>query len=119
MTKGYTGEDMTNTSWCYMPPEMHFSSPQDLKDAIFAFSLSRMQEELSNNLLASFLLPPANKFEKVRNNKGEYILVPTAMDNSYVFRGQTDFFDKCLPTLYRTEKTPEELFIERHRLRLT
>jgi hypothetical protein len=115
MTKGYTGEDMTNTSWCYMPPEMHFSSPQDLKDAIFAFSLSRMQEELSNNLLASFLLPPANKFEKVRNNKGEYILVPTAMDNSYVFRGQTDFFDKCLPTLYRTEKTPEELFIERLR----
>ena len=87
MAKGYTGEDMTNTSWCYMPPEMHFSSPQDLKDAIFAFSLSRMQEELSNNLLASFLLPPANKFEKVRSNKGEYILVPTAMDNSYVFRG--------------------------------
>lgn len=113
--KNYSDEDMVNTPWCYMPPEMHFDSVQDLCDAVWAFQLSRLQDELAHPEMADFLLPPVNKFEKVKNNKGKYILIPTAIDNSFVFRGQQDFYEKCLPTLYRSEKSEEDELIERLR----
>ena len=86
---------MKETPWCYMPPEMHFESVRDLCDAFWKFQLSRLQDELNNPQMADYFLPPANKFEKVRNKYGKYILLPTAIDNSYVFRGQTKFFDRC------------------------
>lgn len=111
----YTDNDMKETPWCYMPPEMHFESVRDLCDAFWKFQLSRLQDELNNPQMADYFLPPANKFEKVRNKYGKYILLPTAIDNSYVFRGQTKFFDRCLPTLYREKKTEEEILIERLR----
>lgn len=108
--------DMIETPWCYMPPEMHFESPQELKDAFWAFALSRIQDNLNDSQMGKFFLPPINKFEKVRNSKGEYLLVPTSIDHSYVFRGQTEFYDKCLPTLYREETiTDDEIFLERLR----
>lgn len=113
--KNYTDTDMVDTPWCYMPPEMHFGSVQELCDAFWAFLLSRLQDELSNPSMGAYFLPPANKFEKVRNSKGKYILLPTAIDNSFVFRGQTQFFKKCLPTLYREKKSEEKLLIERLR----
>ena len=113
--KNYTDADMVYTPWCYMPPEMHFSSVQELCNAFWAFQLSRLQDELNNPNMGAFFLPPANKFEKVRNAKGKYILLPTAIDNSFVFRGQTEFFKKCLPTLYREKKSEEQLLIERLR----
>lgn len=111
----YTDKDMTTTPWCYMPPEMHFDSPQDLRDAFFAFSLSRVQESQANKQLSNYLLPPVGKFEKVRSKCGKYILVPTTIDLSFVYRGQTKFYDECRPTLYRESKTEEEIFVERLR----
>lgn len=115
MMAGTGDKKTTYIPWCFMPPEMHFSSPQDLKEAFWAFSLSRMQEELNDDKLAQLLLPPASKFEKVKNKKGEYILVPTTHDLSFVYRGQTAFYDECKPTLYRKEKSEEEILIERLR----
>lgn len=111
----YSYNNMKETPWCYMPPEMHFESVMDLCDAFWKFQLSRIQDELGNPQMAEYLLPPANKFEKVRSKNGKFILLPTSIDNSFVFRGQTEFFDKCLPTLYRSEKTEEEILIERLR----
>ena len=34
-----------------MPPEMHFESPLDLKEAFWTFQLSRIQEELYQYLM--------------------------------------------------------------------
>ena len=116
MPKNYTQNDMVDTPWCYMPPEMHFDSPQELKEAFWAFALSRVQDNLNDSETGMFFLPPANKFEKVRSKDGGYILLPTAIDHSFVFRGQTDFYDECLPTLYRKKDiTEEEELIERLR----
>lgn len=106
---------MTDTPWCYMPPEMHFSSPKDLKDAFGTFQLSRVQDYMNNPQMSTAFLPPPNKFEKVRNDKGKYILIPTTIDHSFVFRGQTEFHDPCLPTLYRKELTEVEELLERLR----
>ena len=108
-------DNSISTPWCYMPPEMHFDSPQDLKDAFTNFMLSRCQEELSDSQMASLLLPPKDKFEMVKGKNGKLFLIPTSFDNSFLFRGQTHFYDKCLPTLYRRDKTNEEIFIERLR----
>lgn len=55
----YTEKDMVNTPWCYMPPEMHFESPKDLKDAFWAFALSRIQDNLNESLHGVYFLPPA------------------------------------------------------------
>lgn len=107
---------MEETPWCYMPPEMHFERPQELKDAFWAFTLSRLQDNVNDPKAAAFFLPPVNKFEKVRNKDGKYMLLPTAIDHSFVFRGQTDFYDECLPTLYRKKDISEEdVLIERLR----
>lgn len=111
----YTETDMVNAPWCYMPPEMHFESPKDLKDAFWAFALSRVQDNLNESLHGLYFLPPVNKFERVRNNHGKYILIPTSIDQSFVFRGQTDFYKECKPTLYRKRKTEEEILLERLR----
>lgn len=116
MPKDYTHNDMVETSWCYMPPEMHFERPQELKDAFWAFTFSRLQNNLNDQMPGEFFLPPVNKFEKVRNKDGRYILLPTTIDHSFVFRGQTDFYDECLPTLYRKKDiSEEEEMIERLR----
>lgn len=107
---------MKDKPWCYLPPEMHFNSPMELKEAIWAFELSRLQDNINNPQMAMQFLPPANKFEKVRNKDGKYILLPTALDQSFVFRGQTKFHNECLPTLYRKkDNTEEEELIERLR----
>ena len=107
---------MKEKPWCYMPPEMHFDNPNELKEAIWAFELSRLQNSINDPQMGMFFLPPANKFEKVKNKEGEYILLPTAIDQSFVFRGQTKFHNECLPTLYRNKNiTEEEELIERLR----
>lgn len=116
MAKSDAIDNMITYPWCYMPPEMHFLSPKDLTEAMFAFSLSRMQDELNDSNLSVFLLPPLNKFEKVRSKQGKYVLIPTALDYSFLFRGQTDFYEECLPTLYRKAKTVEELLLDRLRI---
>lgn len=108
------GLNMTNTPWCYMLPEMHFGSPFDLKDAFFAFIETRLQDILADKQ-ADLLLPSKDKFEKMTNSKGEIILVPTALDMSFVYRGQTTFYEACLPTLYRKTKTELEMLVERLR----
>lgn len=112
----YTKSDFIETPWCYMPPEMHFDTPDELKQAFWAFSLSRYQDILDNMEMGTYFLPPPNKFEKVKDNKGNYILLPTTIDNSFLYRGQTEFFEECLPTLYRKKDiSDEEIFIERIR----
>lgn len=100
--------------WCYMPPEMHFNSPFDLKDAFFNFIESRWQDILADKQAERFL-PSKDKFEKMTNSKGENILVPTSLDMAFVYRGQTAFYEVCLPTLYRKKKTELEILVERLR----
>lgn len=107
---------MVETPWCYMPPEMHFDNPNELKHAFLNFLLSRRQDELNDARMRNLFLPPNNKFEKVKCKNGRYILIPTTIDYSFLFRGQTSFYEECLPTLYRKKEiTEEEILIERLR----
>lgn len=100
--------------WCFMPPETHFAIPEELKDAFMAFQKTRIPDDFDSELGKRFM-PPPDKFEKVRRNDKKYILLPTALDYSYVFRGQGEFYPKCLPTIYRKQHTDIELFVERMR----
>ncbi len=103
------------TSWCFMPPEMHFNSPQELREAISLFQMSRLSKvELQNSHLG--IIPPEGKFERIQVSKGNYILLPTAIDYAYLFRGQGADYPKNLPTLYRQPKTAEEVFIQRMKI---
>ena len=41
--------------WCFMPPEMHFDSPQELKEAIRLFQLSRLSKSFFRNQRGGFI----------------------------------------------------------------
>lgn len=114
MQMNYTNDDMKYTPWCFMPPEMHFESPRDLKEAFWAFQLSRIQEELRGDISMNFL-PTPGKFEKVRRMDGTYMLLPTSIDFGFLFRGQQGFYSPCFPTLYRQNLSKQELLIEKLR----
>jgi len=94
-----------------MPPEMHFDSPWELKEAISLFQKSRLSHDELNCKYPS-VLPPEGKFERIRVSSGKYILLPIAIDYAYLFRGQGRDYPKNRPTLYRQEKDEFELFIQ-------
>ncbi|MEZ3591590.1 MAG: FRG domain-containing protein [Muribaculaceae bacterium] len=102
--------------WDFIPPERHFQSPKELKEAInlyLSFGLEPWE-------LFPGIKPPENKFEIVRHStkNGEKLyLWPTALTHSYLFRGQEQFYEKCVPSLFRhRELTAAKLFINQVRL---
>ncbi|MEY8687687.1 FRG domain-containing protein [Bacteroides sp. AN502(2024)] len=105
--------DLPLTPWDFMPPEQHFPNPGILKNAIFEYQLSRLLEWERND--SKFLLTPG-KFEVILNNYGKFSLWPVAMDYVFLFRGQRKFYPQCYPTLYRGDKTQDEIFLERLKL---
>lgn len=98
--------------WCFMPPEMHFDSPNELKEAITLFQRSRLSQSVLECTHPN-MLPPKGKFECVRISSGKRILLPTAIDYAYLFRGQGQDYPKNLPTLYRSECSLEQIFLQR------
>lgn len=106
----------TEIEWDFIPPERHFQSPQDLKEMLNLY-LSFGLEDWET---APGIKPPKDKFEIVRHitKDGEKLyLWPTALTHSYLFRGQEQFYKKCVPSLLRKEQiTPSDLFINQIRL---
>ncbi len=109
-------DSTTEIGWDFIPPERHFQSPQELKEMLDLY-LSFGLEEWET---APGIAPPKDKFEIVRHatNDGEKLyLWPTALTHSYLFRGQEQFHDRCVPSLLRKEQiTPTDLFINQVRL---
>lgn len=105
-------ESTSTTHWCFMPPEMHFDSPKEMKEAIALFQQSRLSKSVVECPIPG-ILPPKGKFECVRTSKGRRILLPTSIDYAYLFRGQGRDYPQNLPTLYRTPKSSEEIFLQR------
>lgn len=99
--------------WDFMPPEQHFGSPKSMKDAIFMYQSSRLQQWEKENPL---FMPVPGKFEAILGKNGNFSLWPTAMDYVFLFRGQQEFHTNCYPTLYRGEKSADELFLQRLKL---
>ncbi len=106
----------TEIGWDFIPPEKHFQSPKELKHAISLYlSFGLEPWELSPGIK-----PPEDKFEIVRHStrEGEKLyLWPTALTHTYLFRGQEQFYERCVPSLFRQgELTPMEIFINQVRL---
>lgn len=106
----------TKIGWDFIPPEKHFQSPKELKDSLnsyLTFGLEPWE-------LASGIKPPEDKFEIVRHSTsaGEKLyLWPTALTHTYLFRGQEQFYERCVPSLFRQEElTPMDIFINQVRL---
>ena len=102
--------------WDFIPPEKHFQSPKELKNEISLY----LTFELEPWELAPGIKPPENKFEIVRHSTsvGEKLyLWPTALTHTYLFRGQEQFHERCVPSLFRQgELTPMDIFINQVRL---
>ena len=94
---------------CVVPPERHYDSCQELVDDIKWFEESRayfykLHPEFKSN---------AGQFEKFKlAGKEGYILLPTSLDYGVLYRGQEQYYGKCLPSLYRQELTDDEIFVE-------
>lgn len=95
----------------FMPPEQHFASPAGLLSAINRFQKTRVPFSGDERFTAS-----EGKFELLSDDEGGYIMVPMACDYAFLFRGQRQFFQPCLPTLLRQKKDADHLFLERMRV---
>ena len=94
---------------CVVPPERHYDSYQELVDDIKWFEESRAY---FYKLHPEFK-PNTGQFEKIKlAGKKGYILLPTSLDYGVLYRGQGQFYGKCLPSLYRQELTDDEIFVE-------
>lgn len=94
---------------CIVPPEQHYKSCDDLLDDIKRYENSRAYFYKEHPEFK----PPKGKFEVVKDCNGKgFILLPTFKDYGVLYRGQGNYYPKCLPTLYRNQLTEEELFAE-------
>lgn len=59
---------------------------------------------------------PDEHFSAVAISETECVLVPYPEFSSVIFRGQTHFFDPCIPSLFRGYPSGIQIFIERIRL---
>ena len=93
---------------CIVPPEQHYGSYQQLVKEIKDYETRRAyfyQENPDSR-------PPVDKFEIVRSTGTDITrLFPTALDYGILYRGQSGYFNPCLPTLYREELSELELFV--------
>lgn len=98
---------------CVVPPERHYASYCELKEDLKWFERSRafFYEQYPQ------YRPITDMFEKVRiYGTNKHILLPTSLDYSVLYRGQTGYHGRCLPSLYRQKLTDEELFVEKVRI---
>lgn len=103
----------TDFPYCIVPPEQHYDSCQELLHDILFFEERRAGDRAKY----PSLLPPSIKFELVKNASGKgFYLFPATVDYGVLYRGQTEYFNKCLPTLYRSNPTPDEVFMAHVRI---
>ena len=101
---------MARYSFCIVPPEQHYNTCRELYDDLKYYEGRRSKFYTDHPQFA----PPQSKFEQVRDpNDSKFLLFPTAMDYGVLYRGQSDFYKNCLPTICRKERTEDELFVER------
>lgn len=100
---------MTLYPICVVPPERHYDSYKELVDDIKWFEESRAY---FYKLHPKFK-PNAGQFEKIKlaGKKGN-ILLPTSLDYGVLYRGQGQYYGRCLPSLYRRKMTDDEIFVE-------
>lgn len=111
MTKGRPYEITPTKEYpvCVVPPEQHYDSYHDLIDDMKHYEQSRAYFYKEHQHMA----PPEGKFEIVKISDGKgFILLPTKLDRGVIYRGQSQIFNPCLPTLFRQPRTNEELFVE-------
>lgn len=101
----------TEIPYDFMPPEQHFNNPEALLRAIEGFQETRILVDGDERFN-----PPPGKFEKLLKEDGGYVLMPTARDYAFLFRGQGGFYNPCLPTLLREKRDPDHLFVEHMRI---
>ena len=101
----------TEIPYDFMPPEQHFNNPEALLRAIEHFQETRVLVDGDERFN-----PPPDKFEKLLKEDGGFVLMPTARDYAFLFRGQGWFFNPCLPTLLREKRDSEHLFVEHMRI---
>lgn len=66
-----------------MPAEQHFNSPKELLDSVGHYQHTRSFVDGDVRFNA-----PEDKFEKLLNGDGKFVLMPIARDDAFLFRGQ-------------------------------
>ena len=100
---------------CIVPPEKHYDSFHKLVEDIRRFEESRAYICQDNpEILRS---DKSLLFEQVLNSSHTaYKLLPYNLDYGILYRGQSQYFPRCLPTLFRGEMSETEHFIEQIKL---
>jgi hypothetical protein len=98
----------TEIPYNFMPAEQHFNSPKELLDAVGHYQQTRSFVDGDVRFNA-----PEDKFEKLLKEDGGFVLMPIARDYAFLYRGQGGFYNPCLPTLFRTKRDSDDLFLER------
>ena len=101
----------TEIPYNFMPAEQHFGSPGELLDAVGHYQQTRSFADGDERFNA-----PEDKFEKLSKGDGGFVLMPIARDYAFLYRGQGVFYNPCVPTLFRTKRDPDSLFLERMRI---
>ena len=101
-------DDLIRIPWCSIPPQQHYDTIGRLKQDMHRYLHAR-----SSEFETGPFAPPTDKFEIIQASGNSYILLPTASDYAFLFRGQNAFYKDCAPTLYRRRKTPGEIFEQR------
>lgn len=93
-----------------LPKSQHYTNITTLRKEILSYEQTRLFEYEKTNSPLNVI--PKDKFEKVKISKDRFILIPTAIMYSTLYRGQTDKHPDCLPSLRRINLTDDELFLE-------
>ena len=101
----------TEIPYNFMPAEQHFNSPKELLDSVRHYQQTRSFVDGDVRFNA-----PEDKFEKLLKEDGGFVLMPIARDYAFLFRGQGGFYNPCLPTLFRTKLSLDQLFLEHMRI---
>lgn len=113
MAKDLQDESINYYPICIVPPECHYNSFKALVDDILWFEESRAHLYKEHPQYK----PPTGQFEKVRiSGKKGYILLPTSQDYGVLYRGQGNYYNRCLPTIFRQKMTDNEVFAEKVRI---
>ena len=91
-----------------------------LADVIQAIEAAKIKRDFINELTPAnkeFLSRRNGTFEAVLTGKGnEKCLIPEVGVLHYLYRGQNEEFDPCVPTIYREDPNDAQVFLQRMRL---
>ncbi|MFR9530823.1 MAG: FRG domain-containing protein [Rikenellaceae bacterium] len=96
-----------NKQFNLYPPQRHFGNIAELKEELAKYENTREFEHEKQEVYNH----DCREFECIRLNNGQIVHLPTNA-NFTLYRGQNEKHDTCVPSLYRSEISEDEIFVK-------